>query len=245
MSNLGELLTFPFTTAEARKNFLIGCLAMFIGFFIPLLPYFIVYGYVAKIVRKVAQGESPSMPAWDDFNEMLTDGLRLYGVKLVFSLPVILIMFAGLGIYIAGTMVAVFHEDPAIINVLVPILLLVLGTTMCLTIILGMGISFIAYPASIHAVVKRNFAAGFRFREWWPILRVNVGGFLFAILVAFAISFLYSMGVQILMFTIILLCLLPVLMTVIMFYIILVPELLAAQAYHDGLLKLSGETAQE
>jgi len=245
MSNLGELLTFPFTTAEARKNFLFGCLAMFIGFFIPLLPYIIVYGYVAKIVRKVAEGESPSMPAWDDFNEMFTDGLRLYGVKLVFSLPVILIMFAGLGTYIAGTMVMVFQEDPDIINILLPILLLVLGATMCVTVILGMAISFMAYPASIHAVVKRNFAAGFRFREWWPILRVNVGGFLFAILVAFAISFLYSIGVQILMFTIILLCLLPVLMAFIMFYIILVPELLAAQAYRDGLLKLSAETTQE
>jgi hypothetical protein len=245
MSNIGELLTFPFATAEARKNFLIGCLAMFAGYFIPLLPYIIVYGYVAKIVRKVAEGEAPSMPAWDDFNEMLTDGLRLYGVKLVFSLPVILILFAGMGTYIAGTMVAVFSEDPSIINVLLPILLLVLGTTMCLTIILGMAISFAAYPAAIHAVVKRNFSAGFRFREWWPILRVNVGGFLLAILIAFAISFLYSIGVQILMFTIILLCLLPVLMTFIMFYIILVPELLAAQAYHDGQMKLSAETAQE
>lgn len=245
MSNLGELLTFPFATAEARKNFLLGCLAMFIAYFIPLLPYIIVYGYVAKIVRKVAEGESPSMPAWDDFNEMFTDGLRLYGVKLVFSLPVILIMFAGIGTYIAGIMVMVVQDDPDIVTVLLPILLLVLGTTLCVTVVLGMGISFVAYPASIHAVVKRNFAAGFRFREWWPILRVNVGGFLFAILVAFAISFLYSIGVQILMFTIILLCLLPVLMAFIMFYVILVPELLAAQAYRDGLLKLSAEAAQE
>jgi hypothetical protein len=41
------------------------------------------------------------------------------------------------------------------------------------------------------------------------------------------------------MFTIILICLLPLVMPAIMFYMLLIPELLVAQAYRDGLLKLS------
>ncbi|MBU4001843.1 MAG: DUF4013 domain-containing protein, partial [Proteobacteria bacterium] len=74
MSNLGEILTFPFNSAESRKNFLLGCLVMLATFFIPLLPSIIAYGYIAKIIRKVAEGEAPSMPAWDDLNEMFIDG---------------------------------------------------------------------------------------------------------------------------------------------------------------------------
>lgn len=239
MSNLGELLTFPFTSAESRKNFLLGCLVMLATFFIPLLPSIIAYGYIAKVIRKVAEGEAPSMPAWDDLNEMFVDGLRLYGVKLVISLPAILIMFTGLGIYWVGMMVMIIQDDTNTMNTLFPILLLILGATMCLVLPLGIVSSIISYPAAIHAVIKRRFTAGFEFRAWWPILRINLGGFFVVILMTFAISFLYSIGMQILIFTIILICLLPLLMPVVMFYMILVPELLAAQAYREGQLKLA------
>jgi hypothetical protein len=239
MSNIAELITFPFATAESRKNFLLGCLAMFAAFFIPLIPTIIVYGYIAKIVRKVADGEAPSMPAWDDFNEMLIDGLRLYGVKLIISLPLLLIVFAGMGTYFVGSMIVVFQDDPNLMNTLFPIIFLVFGVTMCIALPLGIISTLIAYPAAIHAVMKRRFAAGFEIREWWPILRVNFGGFLLAILITYAVSFLCSMGIQILMFTIILICLLPLVMPAIMFYMLLIPELLVAQAYRDGLLKLS------
>jgi len=247
MSNIGEMLTFPFANAESRKNFLLGCLVLLAAFFIPLLPSIIAYGYIAKIVRKVAEGEAPSMPAWDDLNEMLVDGLRLYGVKFIISLPVMVIMIAGLGTYWAGMMVVAFQDDSNLINILLPILLLVFGATMCIVFPLGIISAIVSYPASIHAVVKRRFSAGFEFRAWWPILRINLGGFFVAILMTFAISFLYSIGMQILMLTIILICLLPLLMPVVMFYMILVPELLAAQAYREGLLKLAtpAEAAQE
>jgi hypothetical protein len=247
MSNIGEMLTFPFASAESRKNFLLGCLVMLAAFFIPLLPSIIAYGYIAKIVRKVAEGEAPSMPAWDDLNEMLVDGLRLYGVKFIISLPVIVIMVAGMGIYSVGIMIMAFQDDPNLMNTLFPILLLVFGATMCLVFPLGIVSSVIAYPASIHAVVKRRFSAGFEFGAWWPILRINLGGFFLVILMTFVISFLYNIGVQILMFTLILICLLPLLVPVVMFYMVLVPELLAAQAYREGLLKLAApvEAAQE
>ena len=179
------------------------------------------------------------MPAWNDLNEMFIDGLRLYGVKLVISLPAILIMFTGLGIYWVGMMVMILQDDTNTMNTLFPILLLILGATMCLVLPLGIVSSIISYPAAIHAVIKRRFTAGFEFRAWWPILRINLGGFFVVILMTFAISFLYSIGMQILIFTIILICLLPLLMPVVMFYMILVPELLAAQAYREGQLKLA------
>lgn len=248
MSNIGELLTFPFNTAEGRKNFLIGCLASMASFFIPILPSILVYGYIARIIRKISAGEAPSMPDWDNLNDMFMDGLRLYGVKLLIGLPLLVILFGGIGFYAIGMIVIGIQDDPNLFGIFLPILLLIFGATMCISFPLGIATAIIGYPASIHAVVRQNFSAGFKFSEWWPILRINIGGFLLAILLTYAISFLYSIGVQILTFTIILICILPLLMPVFVFYMMLAPEVLAAQAYRDGQLKLaaaSGATGQE
>lgn len=241
MSNIGELLTFPFNEAESRKNFLIGCLVMLVSFFIPILPLIFAYGYIARIVRKVVDGETPSMPAWDGIDEILTDGLRLYGVKFIISIPLILVILMGMMAYWVALMTVIIQDDPNTMTVLFPIIFLFLGLMMCIALPLGIATSILAYPASIHAVINRKFAAGFQFSEWWSILRINFGGFLLAILITFAIQFLYSIGVQILVFTIILLCLLPLLLPIVMFYMMLIPELLAAQAYREGLLKLSNQ----
>ncbi|MDX9990447.1 MAG: DUF4013 domain-containing protein [Anaerolineales bacterium] len=239
MSNIGELLTFPFETVEARKNFLLGCLLTLAGLFVPVLPHLVVYGYIARMVRKIAEGESPSMPAWDNLNDLFIDGLRLWGVKLVISLPLIVTLLAGMGSYTIGIIFIIIQDDPNLTGVFLPILLLIFGATLCIAFPLGIASVIIAYPAAIHAVARQNFSAGFKFREWGSILRVNFGGFLLATLLTYAISLIYSIVLQILMWTVILICLLPLLVPLVGFYMMLMPEVLAAQAYREGQLKLA------
>src|SRR5512134_766990 len=98
MNNLQETLLFPVRDAEARKQFLFTCLIVLAGYFIPLLPFLVVMGYSAKIMRQIIdEKKSPSMPAWQgsDWAEMLLEGLRLYGAQLVLMLPLFLFMGCG------------------------------------------------------------------------------------------------------------------------------------------------------
>ena len=65
--DLKEILMFPFKDQESRKYFLIGCLVALAAFFIPIVPYLVLFGYAVRIARQVMNNESPRMIAWDDW----------------------------------------------------------------------------------------------------------------------------------------------------------------------------------
>ena len=60
---------------------------------------------------------------------------------------------------------------------------------MCLLIPDFFATGAIIPAAEMHAMDKSEFAAGFRIREWWPIFRANLGGFI----AAFAIYYFASL----------------------------------------------------
>ena len=108
----------------------------------------------------------------------------------------------------------------------------------------GIVISAPIQAAIGHAIARKEFAAAFRVREWWPILRANLGGFIlnFALIVGLtmALSVLY----QVLYVTVVLCCLIPVVMSVTTFYNSIVSLTLCARAYRTGMQKLA-DSGQE
>src|SRR5690606_27638651 len=83
---------FPLKDAEARKHFLIATLVVFVSFIIPIVPYLALLGYAALIAQQVLRGETPRMIPWEDWGGMLTNGLKLFGARLIYSLPIILLV---------------------------------------------------------------------------------------------------------------------------------------------------------
>jgi MFS family permease len=235
--DVSHYLNYPFKGPQAQKKFLIGSLLTLAGFIIPILPFLILYGYLAQIVQKVLDGEDASMPAWDDWEKLLKDGLRFYGVRMVFALPILILIFGVLIVYLAGFFFVMSQDRPS--TALMAALILVLFGAICLMIPLGFIISILAYPAGIHAVSRKSFLAGFSVGEWWPILRKNIGGFLLAIATLYVVSFLTNLIIQLLYITVILACLVPILMPAVVFYMLLVVEPMAAQAYREGREKLN------
>jgi len=91
-----------------------------------------------------------------------------------------------------------------------------------------------------HVVVTHSWKAVFQFKEWWKIFRANLGGFLIAYLVVIAISLITTLAVEFLFFTIILCCLVPIIMSCVIFYISLTSYALYGKAYRSGIQNLSG-----
>jgi hypothetical protein len=230
--NVGHYLSYPFIGREAQKNFLVGSLLMLAGFFIPLIPVFIVYGYISRIMKQVIAGEKASMPTWDDWNTLFTDGLRLYGVRIIYALPLMLLLFTVMAIYFGGLFLILLQDEPST-NALFA-LIMAFVCIMALMFPLGIVLSMFAYPAGAHTVAKQSFSAGFHVGEWWPILRHNLGGFAMMIGITYVISIAFSILIQVLYITIIFACLLPLIMPAFMFYMILIMEPMAAQAYREG-----------
>ncbi len=235
--NIEQILFFPVRESESRKNFLIGTLIYFAGFIIPILPMILVMGYIARIMRQVFNGEEPRMPAWDDWESMLRDGAYIYGVRIIYTLP-LLILIAPL--FIGGMFLPLLADssnDPNGFVIFFPFLLF--GMLMLIIFPLSLALGIIVPAAEAHTISKTEFAAGFRVREWWSIFRANLGGFVIAYLIALIASFGLSLVVQIAMMTIILICILPLIFPAITLYSTLVMYAAFAQAYRDGKNKIS------
>jgi hypothetical protein len=138
-----------------------------------------------------------------------------------------------IGIYLIGLFV-IFGQDNNPSSNMLFLLVFAFICVLGLTLPLGLLASILAYPAGAHTAAKQQFSAGFRIGEWWPILWHNLGGFALMIGITYVISFLFTILMQIMYITIILACLLPLFMPAYLFYMILVTEPMAAQAYREG-----------
>lgn len=239
--DLTRLLYFPVEDSEARKNFLIGGLLILASFIIPILPYLIALGYTMRIMRQVIEGEAPRMIPWDDWKEMFNDGLKLFGVRFVYSLPFLLIFLPVSLIFLMIPFMAAPLDNENVF------FLSFLAFPVFMVCLLPFLVTFaIILPApEAHVAATREFSAGFRFGEWWPIFRKNIAGFLVAFLVTYGVSLIASIAIQILILTILLICLLPLLLPAWSFYLLLVQQVLFAQAYRTGRERLSSAPQEQ
>lgn len=239
MNNLQDTLLFPVRDAQARSQFLFACLVALAGFIVPILPWILLMGYAAKIMRQVTEErEQPSMPEWQgsDWSAMFLDGLRLYGTQLVLSLPLFVVIFFGIFAIFGGTtaMSIGFSEGEDWAGSIGTLLFLGGIGFIFLFSLLSLPYSVIISAAGPHVVSRNSFEAAFQFKDWWAVFRKGLGGFILAFAINMTVSFVLMLIVQFAMMTIVLICLLPVLMVPITAYITLLSNTLLAQAYLAG-----------
>lgn len=235
--DLKEIFTFPFKDADARKYLLTGGLISVAGFFIPILPYLLLYGYAVIIARQVLKGEEPHMVPWEDWGEMLKEGAKLFGVRVVFSLPILI--FA-IPLMIGGIAMPIIVEtmDSGSTDTFIALFTIIMMGSMCIIIPLSIPLTVVIPAAEMHVVENNDFAAAFRFKEWWPILRANLGGFIVAFGIYYIVSMALAIVMQILIATLIFACLLFILIPAMTIYITLIMYVTSAIAYRDGKAKL-------
>jgi hypothetical protein len=242
--DLNQIFTFPFKDAEARKYFLIGCAVVLAGFVVPVIPYLVLFGYTARIAKQIFNDEAPRMIAWDDWSDMLKDGARMFGVRIIYALPILIPALSIVTLSIALLFVT-DNASSSNVDTVINIFALSMFSLTCLIMLVSLPLALIIPAAEMHAVEKAKFAAGFRIREWWSIFRANLGGFVAAFAIYAVASMILTIALQIIMATLILSCLLPILLPAMTMYLTLVMYATIAQAYKGGKEKLAqAEIAQ-
>jgi hypothetical protein len=248
MNGLQTLLYFPFKDSKSRTRLLIASAIGLAGFIIPIIPWLLMLGYAGAIMKLViVDKQEPSMPDWNNWNEYLSLGVKLFGVNLIYSLPAIIPMFFGYSVMMLPAFLDIFsrnsHGYPNPDQFLGVTMLFSFGGFALFGI--GMLFSVILWvflpPALAHVVAKDSFAAGFQFREWWKVFRANIGGFLLSIVIAGGLYMVFMFVTQIIYMTIIFCILLPFLLAFISAYLSVIVFTLFAQAYSDGVIKLEGQ----
>jgi hypothetical protein len=230
---------FPFQDGESTTRFVVGCALLFGSYLIPLIPAIFVYGYTLRILRSTAEGEAPSMPAWDDWSGFFGLGLRGALVNFLFLLPGVGTLMLGIAFYcgslfvmpfISGTKSAESGAAFALIMLAMMVMFLAMGIGSLLAM---MGV--LPLPAALsHLAVNGKLAAAFRVGEWWPILWANKLGYAIAFVVAAGILGVAYYGFILLYSTVVLICLAFIVLIPIFFYVELVATALFGEVYREG-----------
>ncbi len=241
---LSQLLTFPFKAEDANKKILIGSLLVLAGFIIPIIPFFFVLGYAAKISKRITNGDGKlTMPEWTDWGILFKDGARVFGIYLVYSLPAIIVFLAGYILYFVSIIPVTINESSgwAVASILLGITVLFL--TIGFGLLLSLLESIVLPSAIMHAIHKESFAAGFQIKQWWKIFRNNLAGFFVAFIFLFGLTYLLYFVVIVSIYTFILAIVTPFLSAFLGFYLMVIIFPMMAQAYYEGNDHL--ETKQE
>ena len=246
-AELQDLFAFPFRDPQWKSKLLIGSLISLAGFVLPFIPWIFIYGYGAQIIHRITvENGAPFLPEWDDWNKLFMDGLRLAGVLWIIMLPGLFILISGYGLMMVSPLIVAYMEaDGRSVSPLIEMLPLIgmvlFGGSLGLSMLGGVFVG-IVLPASLgHVVTKSQFAAAFRIKEWWPIFRANLGGFIVAYIILMGFSFAISFAFQILYFTIIFCCLMPFVMSAYTLYHMLIWCTLIGQTYRTGVDRLAAQ----
>ena len=242
LSGLKRFFTFPFEGQDWQKRFVIGVALILVSFFIPVIPLIFVYGYVVQVMRLAIEGKPLTLPEWDDWGKLGTDGLRYGVVSLVFMLPGFLVYFGGMGLYMVSSMMlpmaAPMIEHGRSGFAVIPLFFVGSMLVMFVSIFMGMILSLlgmIPLPVALsHFVTKDQLGAAFRIREWWKVLWRNKMSYFIAWIVVGGLFAVLYMGMMLLYSTMIFCVLIPVLSAPLLFYLMLVKAAVFGETYRES-----------
>lgn len=244
---LSTLLIFPFKDPAWVKKLLILTLVLLLSAVIPILPWILVAGYLARLVRRmVVEKSEPILPEWDDLGGIFMDGWRPFAAMVTYLLPVFVIFLVVWMLMLLPAVIQPFvsawsvgeYRD-AIYSLLVVITSLAGVGGFAIFALISLTMAFILPVPLVNTIVHQDYEAAFRFREWLPILGANLSGFIVAFAVSVGMNLVFGFVVQVLFFTIVLCCLTPLLIIGSSTYFYLVYAALYGEAYRVGLEKIS------
>ena len=232
-----DLLLFPFHDEDWIKKAVIFGVVMFLGVF--LIPLPLVSGYGLRLMRGVIKTGEPHLPDWDNLGEMYLDGLAQMVIGIVYLLPLYVLLCCGLIPFFMGPVFLSTVDDPSgwavggsILGYAIAMLLFGLAS------MFGIAVQFILYVALAHYVDTGDLGSAFKLREVWNILRANLGHFVLAYAVYWGLSAGLGFVTQILVYTIVLICILPFLTVGVAFYVQALLSTLYGLAYREAQEKL-------
>jgi hypothetical protein len=179
--DIGSSFSYMFQDEDWIKKILIGGV---VGI-IPIVN-FAAIGYMIQIIRNVRDGQALPLPEWDEFGKYFVDGLWIFLIFLVWSIPIILVAcLQGIG----TAVLAEASEDAANAFGVIS------ACFSCVIVLWAVVIAAVSPAILVRYTEIGEFMAGFQFSELLNIIRANVGNYIIAILLIWVAGLIASFGV--------------------------------------------------
>ena len=86
--DLAKAFSFVFEDPDWVQKIVIGGLIALI----PVVGQLLVFGYMIGVARNVIRRNPQPLPEWSDFGQLLVDGLYMFIISIVYTLPIFVLM---------------------------------------------------------------------------------------------------------------------------------------------------------
>ena len=182
--DFGRALSFFFQDPDWVKKLLLGSLFTLLAFLV--VGAFFIAGYMIRVIRRSARGETYPLPDWDDLNGIFMDGLHAAGAYLAYLLPAVALyaIFA-----VAMAVMAGGDGDASAVVALFG--MAVMGILMIVMLVLMLFL-----PAAMTRLALRgNIGAAFEFEAIFAYIKRNLTNYILAILVMILANFISQFGI--------------------------------------------------
>ena len=164
--NYGDAFSFVFQDSDWLKKLgiaaALGLLAFIVVGYIPLM------GWSIEIARRVINGEAEVLPDWSNIGQYFIDGLKAFGIYIIWSAPIWLLslIFSGLGAATGfmGEGAEAMAVGLSIASLCVSLFSVVYGIIMAILMVGAFGnlaasesFGYALNPANAYKRVKANF----------------------------------------------------------------------------------------
>ncbi len=141
-------------------------------------------GWVAELSRRVTAGEEDTLPEWDRIGEYFLTGIKLMGVSLIWSLPVILLVIF-FTLVPAGVALTMSDNNQGLAIGMISIF----STCFFVFFFFYMLAISLLWPTLYTAAAEETaFQELLNPKFAWETLKANAGGFLIALLISWLVS---------------------------------------------------------
>jgi hypothetical protein len=188
--DIGKSFTFVFEDDQWITKILVAAAILVLGvlfswvLLIPLiLALALLTGYGVEVMRMVLHGEVDRLPEWDNWGELIVDGLKVIVIGIVYALPIIIVSIC------LGLPIGALGENAQSLSSLFSVLL------SCLSLLWAIVVS-LALPAAIAFWLKADdLSAAFRFGEVIAFVRDNLSTYVITFLMSWVANFVGNLGV--------------------------------------------------
>lgn len=153
-----------------------------------LFTFLVVFGYLALMTRNVINGNPQPLPEWENWGELWIEGVKMFVVGLVYSLPVILLR-------LVLTIPSAILSSSSNNGLATTGGLLNLGGS-CLGFILQLAIAVLLPAALARFAINGSIGEGLKFAEVFATVRQNIGTYVVvALMSTFVAGFIGGIGV--------------------------------------------------
>jgi hypothetical protein len=240
---LKDILRLSFRGPHWQDRFLIGVALSLLGLIVPLAPGIFQYGYFARLLRQSIKEDTLELPAWDDWGKLGLDGLRMFGVSLIYLLPGYLVMFGGMVAYFIGSFAMIplmeaAERNPAL-AMQAPLWWFGLIGILMLSIAVSWLLFFLgAVPLPValaRAAEQEKFSAAFQLGDIHNLLRRNASGYFLLWVILIGLFTILYFICTLLYMTFIFMWLIFVVALPLSFYLLVVAAALFGQTYRESL----------